>query len=305
MRKRLQKVAAALPLLVIAASIVLSPWHPPNASAGGDAARVRLQPTASTVNHGDGTFAIRVEVSGLNHQGRIPYDDTHDGTPDRFEHSNGMAAYEVKLRFDPNVIEVAEVSAGRILREGGREPQCFQQTPRRGEFALGCVSLGPREGVQGSGRLADITLRPLANGTTYLVLQGALSGPLGDPISAVFDGGIVRVTGAPTTAPNPDDPASNIPREDDPSGGSSADPPDTLDGSAPGDVSLADGNGGPGAGGTAAGDGTSGDGAPGVPGAGTGYTPPDPTWPYALAGVLAAAGLALLLFGARITLRRG
>ncbi|MDZ4279119.1 MAG: cohesin domain-containing protein [Dehalococcoidia bacterium] len=276
-------------LTLIAAFLGLAGVHGTPADAGGGT-RVRLLPTASEVEYGDGSFTLRIEISDLNHHGKIPYDDDDDGEPDRFERSDGLGAFEIRMSFNPGVIEVQDAEEEDFLGSTGRDTQCFDQEPELGQYAFGCVSTGSDVGAQGSGRLATVTLKPLANGTTYLALESNLAGPLGDTIDLVTDGGIVKVNEAPKTAPDPEpgDP-SGFGRGSNPAGGG------TL-----GDASVPDGNPGPGATGGAGG----GSGRPGIGRAGTGYeSRGTSTLPLALGGSLAVAGVALLFAGSRLAAR--
>jgi hypothetical protein len=255
-----------------------------------------VRPVSASADFDDDEFTVTIDVTGIDHHGRIPYDDDDDDVPDRFEPSEGLAAYEFTLTFDQNVVAIEEVDGGAILRDAGRDPQCFEQTPRRGEHAIGCVSLGGRTGSQGSGELATVTLRPLANGSTWLAMHGRLSGPLGDPIPTAWAGGAIRVTGAPTTAPdnpaspdnNPNPPASGPDASAPPSPSNTGNPsglPEAQPSSGtlvPGGIDL------------------DGDGVADIPAAGTGWQPNGSPWPVTVAGAFAAAGIVLVGAGYRM-----
>ncbi|OGO53240.1 MAG: hypothetical protein A2148_01895 [Chloroflexi bacterium RBG_16_68_14] len=290
MERSIRSIARLLPVGLAAALLAAA------ASGGGagpvgaaPSASVRLEPLASRVDYSDGAFFVRIELSGLDHHGTVAYDDDRDTVPDRYEPSEGLGAYEVLLYFDPNVVDVTDAEAGDIFQGSGRSAQCLERTPERGQLAVGCVTTGSAAGPQGSGALATITLAPLANGVSYLVLEAQLSGPLADSIPLTAAGGIVEVAGAPQTAPTP------VPDDaGDDDGGDSSDSndrPSVIGGGEPGVVDAPDGaasEGGPARG----------------PSAGTGYQPPGATLPpLVLGSALAFAGTALLLLGSRLAAR--
>ncbi len=254
--------------------------------SAGPQTTVRLTPAGSRVDWADGPFTIAIEISGLDHQGAALYDDDRDGTPDRKEPSEGLGAFEVLLRFDPAVLEVTDAEGGDFFDSSARSAQCLQRIPERGQYAVGCVSTGTGPGPQGSGTLAILTLTPLANGMSFLVMEAQLSGPLADSITVTSEGGFVEVFGAPQDAtPEPDDPPDG---EDpgDQTNGEGSEPTVIGDGEL-GVVTLPD------------------TGLVSVPIAGTGYDAPDATLrPLILGAALAVAGTALLLFGVRLAARR-
>lgn len=294
-----RRIASVL-FLLLATALLASPARGGTAArvSAGSPASVRVQPIASRIDWSDGSFSIRIKLSDLDHHGRVGYDDDDDTVPDRFVPSDGLAAFEIVLHFSPAVLRVTHAQAGSFLESTGRSAQCFQRIPRSGQFALGCATTGSAPGPQGSGTLATITLSPVGNGTSFLGLEAQLSGPLGDPIPVAVDGGIVEVSGAPESAPTPE---PGGPTDGEGSG------PTVLDGGEPGDVTLPEGDLGPGAtggaDGSASADGNSSAGGA-YPSAGTGYQPPSTTGrPLLLGGALAAAGAALLLIGSRLAAR--
>lgn len=271
------------------------------AAAAGTAARVeaeppttvRLNPVASRVDWSDGPFQVRIDVSDLDHHGQVAYDDNRDTVPDRTEPSDGLAALEFLLVFDPVVLRVEDIQAGDFIESAGRSAQCFTRVPAPGQFAVGCASTGSAPGAQGSGTLATVTLAPLANGTSFVGLEGQLAGPLADDIEAAFYGGIVEVFGAPEATPTPEvtpTPDPNATPESQYPG------PTVIGGGEPGDVTLPEGDPGPGAG-NDGGDAS----ANALPATGTAYQASDPgSLRLLLGAVLAVAGMAMLFFGLRL-----
>jgi hypothetical protein len=276
-----------LPLLVAALALGSAAGL---ASAGVEP-RVYLSPSMTSVDYDEGLVSIFVPITDLDHHGRITYDDDRDTVPDRELPSVGMGAFELLLEFDPDVVRVDGADAGPFIENSGRAAQCFDREPRRGEYALACVTVGDLDGAQGSGTLATITLRPVANGTSFLRLTAQASGPLGDAIPLQVDGGALTVRGGPDRPPDDDD----DPPDDDPS------PVDGPDGNG------GNGTGGNGTGGSPNNGGSNGNGGngssdpldPSAPTAGTGYRPfenPGMT----IAGLLALAGGLLVLVWSRV-----
>ncbi len=266
--------------------------------------RVYLQPLASRLDWPDGSRSLRVRLSGLDHQGSITSDADRDTVPDSKLPSVGLGGFELVLHVDPAVARVSDFDESSFIESTGRNPLCFQHT-EPGEYALVCATTGSDDGPQGSAVLGTLTLEPVANGASFLVLEARLTGPLGDAIPVTVDGGIVQVIGAPETAPTPP-PGSplNSGGPNSPSfgggnpgsGGGVDDPTGGADG--------ATGNGtGPEAGPGADGDGGGPD-AEGAPTAGTGYQPEPSSWPATVGGLLAAAGASLLLLSLRLRARR-
>lgn len=197
-RIRLVWVLIAL-FIMISMTIAAQPANAQSADG-----TVRLLPPISTIDVDGGLFGIFIVLEDLNHNGVISYDDDRDTTPDRKVPSIGMAAFEFTLEFDETVIAIERVDVGPALEESGRAFQCLPPRQEPGSFRFGCLSSGDSPpGVQGSVTLASLTLRPLNNGSSPLLLEPQLAGPLGDPISIDIAGGLVRVTGSPDPIATP------------------------------------------------------------------------------------------------------
>ncbi len=194
--------------MLIALSMVISMTNavqPINAQSTDGT--VRLLPPISTVDVNDGSFGIFIVLEDLAHSGVISYDDDRDTTPDRYVESIGMAAFEFTLGFDETIIAVENIEVGPALEESSRAFQCLPPRQEPGSIRFGCLSSGEStSGVQGSVTLASITLRPLSNGSSPLLLEPQLAGPLGDPISIDIADGLVRVTGNPDPVATPTPP---------------------------------------------------------------------------------------------------
>ena len=283
--------------VLLAAIVIAVGASAPGASAGG-AAEVSPDPLSVRADYADGTFTIDLELTGLEHHGEVLY-------PEGPVPSVGMAAFEVRLSFDPAIIDVIDITASDFISSSGRNAQCFQQSREPGLHAVACVSVGKRPGVPGSGTLATVTLRPISNGSAELGLEASLSGPLGDPIATTSIGGVIEVVGAPVDVPtptpgqpgDPDEPGDpDQPGGTDQPGGAGNTGPTVIGPGNLGDITLPAGDA------SQLSD-TNGDtviDSKDFPVAGTGYEPPGSsgTW-IALAGALAALGAALLLLSLR------
>ncbi len=197
-RTRLIWVLIAL-FMVISMTIATQP-----ASAQSADGTIRLLPPISSVDVDDGSFGIFIVLEDLEHNGIISYDDNRDTTPDRSVASIGMAAFEFTLEFDETIVAIEGVEVGPALEASGRAFQCLPPRQEPGSFRFGCLSSGESPpGIQGSITLASLTLRPLNNGSSPLLLEPQLAGPLGDPISIDVADGLVRVTGNPEPIATP------------------------------------------------------------------------------------------------------
>ena len=158
---------------------------------------VRIMPPISRVPLQEGPFEVYVVLENLRHYGTILYDDDRDTVPDRSVESTGMAAFEFTLEFDQTVVAVEEVEPGPDLERTGRSFQCLPPREEPGKFSFGCISVGSEPpGPQDSLTLATVTLRPLGRGSSPLLLEAGLAGPLGDDAPVQAFGAVVRATGS-------------------------------------------------------------------------------------------------------------
>jgi len=117
-----------------------------------------------------------------------------------------LAAYEFTLSWDPAVLDFVDVANGSFLASTGRSVFCPSPVVGVNTVRFGCVTLGTPPGASGSGVLSVLTLSGRGAGTTALHLFNVgLSDPLGSPVSAVVEDGVVAVTTAPTPTPTPCD----------------------------------------------------------------------------------------------------
>lgn len=187
-------VASALLLLMITTLMSV-----PQARAQTSEGTVHIVPGISSVAADQGSFTVFIELEDLNHHGALAYDDNRDTVPDRQVESNGLAAFEFGLVYDPTVLALAGVEEGPALGRTGRTFQCLPPVEEPGSIRFGCLSFGPEPpGTQGTLTLASVVLRPVGPGTSPLLLDAVLAGPLGsDDVPVTVKGGLARVAGRP------------------------------------------------------------------------------------------------------------
>ncbi len=103
-----------------------------------------------------------------------------------------VGGWEVLLGFDPAYVEVAAVTPGDFLSSTGRTATGLgpmQQT--QGQVSIGGYTYGAQPGADGSGVLAQITLRGIAVGSTTLSVSS--------PLLATLDAAGGVQTQTPTT----------------------------------------------------------------------------------------------------------
>lgn len=275
--------------LLIAAAAV---W-PDGGTVGAQTAVMKVVPASQTVDIGDGNFTVEVVA-------------------EQVDDPNGLAAFEFKLSYDPEVIRFVEVAAGPFIASTGLNTPCFRSRHQYSsgaediQFGCGTMGHGPPWGPTGSGLLAIVTFAPRAAGTTSLNMTSGMTkvipahGSLPDEsIPAVAHGGSVTVVGSgPEPTPEPDEPTrvpivvvpSEPPPAVAPTGTSYLAPePGETPMTRPIDGSYTAG----------ASTGSSGDEAQGTAGGSprAGEGPPEKDaawWPMLIGSLLAAAGISLL-----------
>jgi hypothetical protein len=95
-----------------------------------------------------------------------------------------LAGWEVKLSFDPTLLEVTQVAPGPFLASTGRITESLQLVLAAGQLTIGGYTYGDPEPVSGAGVLARLTVRGLAAGQAPITLS--------DPILAGMDGSGVQ-----------------------------------------------------------------------------------------------------------------
>ncbi len=139
---------------------------------------VSVAPRSLHVNVGD-TFSIYVLIDNATHLG----------------------AYEFKLRYNPSIVQILDMSAGEFLASRG--DQVYSVDPRinseLGELAFASLILGigqnPDAGAQGSGKLATVNMKAVGEGRTTLDLQGIhlIDSSQREQVPASIAGGVVVV----------------------------------------------------------------------------------------------------------------
>ena len=132
------------------------------------------------------------------------------------ERASHLAAFQFTLAFDPAVVAYVDASVGDFLGSTGRDVDPLGPITERDHVIFGAISTSEtgEQGPSGSGDLAIVTLRAIAQGTSVLDLTQLLLVDTGDQQLEVdgVDGSVV--VGPPsTTTPTPTDtpPASPTP----------------------------------------------------------------------------------------------
>jgi hypothetical protein len=175
-------------------------FHPAQSNAQTIEGTVRIVPAIASVDLEHGAFTVAVVLEDLEHFGAVLYDDDRDTVPDREVESIGMGAFEFTIEYNPAILSFDGVQEGTELERTGRDFQCLPPLEDVGSFSFGCISLGQGlDGPQGTMTLAEVTFQPIGTGSTFLLLDAQLAGPLGsDDVPLELRPGAVRVTGRPT-----------------------------------------------------------------------------------------------------------
>jgi len=270
---------------------VMAVWTASN-TAEAQTADMKVVPASQTVDLNSGNFTLEIVA-------------------EQVDDPNGLAAFEFKLMYDPDIIRFVGVEAGPFLASTGRNTHCVSSRHRVAgseDIQFGCVTdgQGPPWGPNGPGLLATVTFAPRAAGTTSFNMTPGMTkvipahGGLADEnIAVVAQNGSVTVVGSgPEPTPKSDEPTP-VPVIEVPSGAPPAPTPSTWLTPEPGatpmsrpveSVRSSGTNGGSSSGGSQSRSGDS-------PRAGEGPGEGSPAWwPPLLAGLLAAVGASLLPF---------
>jgi len=197
-------ISLALLMLTLAPTLVQGS----RASAQSAEGVVRFDRVSYQASPG-ATFPVVVELEDLDHRGIVT---TEDVTPEERTESNGLAGFELAIRFDPAVVTVERAEVREDVERSGRNFTCVQRQEQPDYFQFACFSQGDKpDGPQGTMALAEITLRAVGPGRRSLELEAQAAGPLGDdiplqvlsPIPVVVPGP-TGGPGQPTSTPGPD-----------------------------------------------------------------------------------------------------
>jgi len=192
---RVSLISAATALLLL----MMNRLPPQGLAQSNVEGTVWLTPPISMVDAESGPFTVFVVLEDLQHFGTLSYDDNRDTVPDREVGSAGLGAFEMTIQYDPAVLTFTGVHEGPDLNRSGRSFDCLPPALELDSVSFGCVSLGPEpSGPQGTMTLAALTFEATRSGTSPLVLEAAVTGPLGaDTVPIDIRGGIVRVAARP------------------------------------------------------------------------------------------------------------
>jgi len=115
------------------------------------------------------------------------------------EQVTDLASFQFTLAFDPAVFKPLAVRKTLFLGQTGREIVCGEPKIEDAAVQLACVTLRDKPaGVDGSGTIATVTLKPAAKGVSDLTLSNAkLARPDGTEIPSIVANARFEVTGAP------------------------------------------------------------------------------------------------------------
>jgi hypothetical protein len=158
------------------------------ASVYGQDAVVRVAAPAAWPPDG-GSFEVRVEAEGVT----------------------ALAAFELKLAFDPSILIYEGVEVGPFLGSTSRSVSCLEPdffTRQRDIFFFACSTAGPEPlGPSGAGVLATVRFRPGGRGPSPLALSDVkLTNTEGQPVPASVQGSSISIgksagTPVPTATP--------------------------------------------------------------------------------------------------------
>ena len=153
---------------------------------------VRVEPARLDVGAGE-PFEVQVMI-----------DDVED-----------LGGYELRIAYDPSVIELTDAAQGDFLGSTGRMavPVGPQIDEEEGTAALGALSLGQEAGVNGSGLLVTLSGTALKDGSSPLRLEKVeVFNTAPEALSVTAEDGEVRVGGSnPPPSQPPDAPARTTP----------------------------------------------------------------------------------------------
>jgi hypothetical protein len=111
--------------------------------------------------------------------------------------AQNLAGFQFVLGFDSRLLKPVSVEKTPLLTQSGRELFCADPTIEPGAIRYTCVTLRlTPAGVDGSGTLAVVTLKPLATGTSVLALTHVeLVHPDGSDLSITSVDGKLALSG--------------------------------------------------------------------------------------------------------------
>ena len=125
--------------------------------------------------------------------------------PIRVEGAVDMAAFEAEVRFNPRLLSVEGVVMGEFLGRTGREVILLppQMDPNAGAIRFALFTYGTAPGVNGSGEVAYVLLRPLGHGqVTPRLSDVQVVNTRGQPDAVTLRAGTLNiVTGYPLHLP--------------------------------------------------------------------------------------------------------
>jgi hypothetical protein len=138
-----EETGTAAPPVIESEQVTL---EPPPETLPEDVTEVTIQPPVVNATTGQ-AFSVQVVIDNGKDVGHTPF----------------------YLIFDPNYLEVMEVSQGGYLAQDGRQVSFLHsENNATGEIRVGLSRLGATEGVNGGGVLAVVTFKAKERGKSYL-----------------------------------------------------------------------------------------------------------------------------------------
>jgi len=157
---------ASLSLVIIFSALVLAE---PSISA---TTTVYVSPPSSSVLLGQ-TFFIEIKITDVN----------------------DLYGWEFKLKWDPGLLDVVNVTEGPFLKQGGSTFFAKQMNNTAGYILVDCTLLGDVPGVNGDGTLASVRFYAEKEGTSVLDLYDTiLVSSLEQPITHTANDGSVTIS---------------------------------------------------------------------------------------------------------------
>ncbi len=145
---------------------------PDNGNIQQGTAQVNIQPSVVSIAR-DSQFSVQVAIKDAENVAHTPF----------------------YLIFDPNFLEVENVTEGAFLGQDGKQVSFLHNINNStGEIRVGLSRLGALEGVNGSGVLAVVTFKAKAEGKTYLTFTNcSVKDPRAENLSSEWLPGEVEI----------------------------------------------------------------------------------------------------------------
>jgi hypothetical protein len=171
----IRTVGGLLTMVVISICSAALPGTPGHARAQDASAVVAVVVPSDSLPKSDDEFDVGISVENVSQ----------------------LAAFQVALSFNSDVLQALSIKKMEFLGSTGREVQCNEPTVEDAAVRLSCVTLRRTPNPpDGSGTLATVTFKPRGSGRSDLALsQVTLALPDGTQIPATTRDAAITVTG--------------------------------------------------------------------------------------------------------------